>query len=602
MKLSVKQLEGLIEIFTELDTGQILSSAVQQVSRIINAKGCSIFLYDEGTDTITLAETTSYIPEDQPLVRYKMGEGLTGWVFKNRKPLLIQNLHQKSDEDLRKMFGDDLYLASKFIEGGTLRAKSYVAVPIVSRNNKFYGVLRSSSVQINYNKDHLDILQYIAGYISIALENSDLYLQVRKKSDYFQLLTEFGTRLHSYYNKKDLLDFVAEQTAKTFSAETCEIYLRDETQPNLLILRAGCGIPKELINNAVHEIGEGLTGTLVKENRTIRLKNVLNYPKYKGKYRSRMKRNLKYGDRLAFLGIPLHVKTDVVGCLKLYNKIPKYTGGQTFFSEDDEKYLNILGLMLGVMLENLQYLESMQKSAIQMIKTQRLTALGTMAIRLPNEITNALTTARMNTSNLLRKIRNGKLDPAKLAQKIQSVDESLSEAAAGVKTLQEFSTRAGFVRIKRTWEEVIDEGLLFISEETLRKKINIHRKRITDKDGFPQVVVEPNEMIEVIINLLLISTAPIHHYDSDLHIRIRYNQDAGTVETDIQSIDNHDNTPLEEISPHQIEDNEVMSPTQFMLQVAREIVTSSYHGKLELDQCDNGVFIRMSIPVESENA
>ena len=598
MELSVHQLQGLIEIFTELKTGKILKKSVKKVSEILNAKGCSIFLFDEGSNLIRLAETTSKPTPEKENITYEEGEGLTGWVFKHRKKIIIKDLDKQNSSGLKEKFGPDINWKSKFVEGKTSKAKSFIAVPIISKNNKFYGVLRSSSTYNNFTNEDLEMLSNIAGYIGIALENGTLFLQEHKKADYFKLLTEFGTRLHSYYNLEDLINFVAKQAAKTFSSETCEIYLRDKHNTNLLVLRAGYGIPKELIDKATHYIGEGLTGTLVKENRTIRLKNVLNYPKYKGKYRKKMVKDLKYGDRLAFLGIPIVVKTDVVGCIKLYNKIPKYKGGPTYFSEDDEKYLDILGYMLSIAMENLQYLDSMKTSAMQMVKTQRLTALGTMAIRLPNEMTNSLTTAQLTLKNLLRKENKKPKDEIdqNLIKKLETIDSNLEEAASGVKTLHDFSTKAGFLKIKKQWQKIIDEALLYLSDEIMHKKIKIIRDKPKEK-LVPDVRVEPNEMIEIIINLVLVSFSKLKHYKSNLFINTRYISENKIIETEFHAIDNKKEFKFERKLIPQIGNEDFITPQEFMLSVSKEIISNNYEGDIKVNTQNDSVRIRLKLPV-----
>jgi len=600
MELSLNQLQGLIEVFTELDTKKILKKSVQKASEILEAKGCSIFLYDEASGEIILAETTSRAPDDKTEVSYKIGEGLTGWVFKYKKRLLIQDLDQQNDEKLKKQYGADINWKSKFVEGETHRAKSFIAVPITSKNDKFYGVLRSSSMNNNFTQHDLELLTNIAGYISIAIENSYLYQKEHHKADYFKLLIEFGTKLHSHVKLEDLINFVASEVAKTFSAETCEIYLRDAANPDTLILRAGFGVPQDLINSANHQVGEGLTGTLVKENRIIRLKNVLTYSNYKGKYRKKMIENLRYGDRLAFLGIPIVVKSDVIGCIKLYNKIPQNSNTETYFTQDDENYLDILVYMLSIAIENLQYLESMQTSAIQIIKTQRLTALGTMAIRLPNEITNSLTTAQLSVKNLLRKLssKSYTADINEIIEKLRIVDSSLKEAANGVKTLHEFSTRAGFMKVRKTVQEITDEALLYLSDEILHKKINIHRDRNKESE-LPDMVVEPNEMIEVFINLLLIALYPIKRYNSHIFLDLAFEGEANLINLEIHSVDNLSEVTFKTQGKVFDDNEDIVTPQQFMLNVSREIIVNNYKGTINIRSLNDGVFIKVILPVQN---
>ena len=601
MELSISQLKGLMNIFTELEPEEILRKSVEQISRMLNAKGCTIFLYNEGTDCIELAETTSQQVHDAGTVRYSRGEGLTGWVFKFQKPLLIQDFDRKSVDDLKKEHGKEINWINKFSDGDRRIAKSYLAVPIVSKSGRFYGVIRASSNEYNFDETHQDLLIHIAGYISIALENSYHYLQERKKADYFKLLMEFGTRLHTHYNQTDLLNFVAEAATRTFSAETSEIYLLKEKTGDVLVLRAGHGIPKDLINKAEHKIGEGLTGTLVEENRIIRLNNVLTFPRYKGKYRSQMKRNLKHGDRLAFLGSPIAMKSDVIGCIKLYNKIAKYPGDETIFSEDDEKYIAVLADMLAVAIENLQYLESMKTSAIQMFKTQRLTALGTMAIRLPNEVINPLTTAQLNVLNLKRMIERKKaLEPEDFLKRLGVIEEKLTEVAGGIKVLQEFSTKAGFLKVRKTWSDIIDESLLFLSDEIIRKKITVYRDRQAER-AIPKVIVEPNEMMEVVINLLLIAISQLQHYNGFIRIEVTYDDDSHMIKTHIISEDNVSMQAFGSAISMLPDGSEVVTPQQFMFTVAKEIVHNNYQGIINLKPEKNGVSITICIPAGGEN-
>jgi len=587
-----------MEIFSELDIKRILTISVEKVSQILGARGCSIFLYDEGSSLIELAETTGIDIQSSARVTYKEGEGLTGWVFEHKTPLLIQDFDTMTDDDLQEKYHSNISWTGKYSEGKKRKPKSYLAVPLISSNHVFFGIIRAASDDNNFDATDLEILKRVATYITIALANSQHYLEERKKADYLQLLMEFGNKLHSYYNLKDLLAFVARQTATTFSAESCEIYLLDSEVKNRLVLRAGHGIPKKLIDSAEHLVGEGLTGTLVKEKRIIRLANVLEYSKYKGKYRKVMKEGLQYGDRLAFLGIPISVKTETIGCLKLYNKIPKYRGGTSIFTEDDEKYLAILGDILAVAIENLQYLESMQTSAVQMFKSQRLTALGTVAIRIPNEVSNPLTTSQLKIKSILRKVQKNpdSVDCDLLIQSIRTVDEQLKRVATGIKVLQDFSTKAGFMKTSKTWQDILDEGLLFLSDEIIRKKIKIRRNK-SHEEQIPPLTVEPNEMIEIIINLMLLAIAPIRHYDSLLDIQVELDPETRLLKTILFSEDNLSGTKMAHKSPGSIDDTEMLTPQQFMYNVSREIIVNNYKGSIELLPHYSGMNIELKIPI-----
>ncbi|HDR04433.1 MAG TPA: hypothetical protein ENN84_04220 [Candidatus Marinimicrobia bacterium] len=232
-----------------------------------------------------------------------------------------------------------------------------------------------------------------------------------------------------------------------------------------------------------------------------------------------------------------------------------------------------------------------------MFKTQRLTALGTMAIRLPNEITNPLTTAQLSLMNIRRKIakNNGIIPLEQLQKNLSVIEERLSEVASGIKVLQEFSTKAGFLKVRKTWQEIIDEGLLFLSDEILRKKITIHRYK--DKENqLPQVIVEPNEMSEVLINLIIIAVGPLRNFHSNLYIESDFRADDEMIVTRFRSLNNPYGPLFAQTIFRPDEDSEIVTPQQFMFNVAKEIIHNNYQGTIKSKLHKDGMEIILTMP------
>lgn len=606
MELTANHLQEILTILSELDPEQVMERVVHIIPRVFHSKACALFLTDaENEDEIILRKTSHQkILLSPERITYEKGEGLTGWVFKHRTPLLLTDLDIKNDEDLRAI-SPDLSFKGKYADVGLQRPKSYLGAPLISSKGECLGVLRMSADDTNFSTQDMDIMVSLAAYVSLAIEKARLFIHEKRKSEYFTLLTSIGTKLHTYFNRQELLNFISRGCADTFSSETCEIYTRSDDDPELLVLRAGHGIPAGLINTARHQVGEGLTGFIVKEGRVLRSRNVLTLPHHKGKYRNAIKGTLKHGDRLTFMGMPIRIKSDIIGCIKLYNKIPT-SDGIPFFTEDDEKFMGVLVDMLAVALENLQYLESMQISAIKMMQIQRLTALGTLAIRVPNEISNPLTVARLNVINLLRSMetmqREGAVcDIGPLYEKVRTVQQFLDEVSKGIKILQEFSTKAGFVKTHRTWSELIDESLLFLSSDLLSKKVKITRSKDVEK-GLPEFLIEPNEGIEILVTLLKGILDGIAHYDSEIAIEAIVLQESSAVSISLEGRDNAVGTPLHSslagLSP--LPDRNFFNPSHFALKVAEEIVRNNYGGRIECERGDNDRVKRfqMILPIE----
>ena len=594
-KLTIEQLLEVTSVFREHSQEKILRRTVDIIPSAFNWKGCSVFLYNAHEDLIQLVKTSVERPANFKEIVYRRGEGLTGWVFKHAKPLLLKDLHKSNSAKLSKKY-TDMNWVGKFSESGTSAIKSFMAVPILSQSKKILGVIRTVSDTSNFSKADLEIFSMIAKYVAMAIENSEFLRQEKRKTNYLELLMKVGTQILSYFELDELLAFVAENTANTISSETCEIYLRRNENKNILVLKGGYGIPPELIDKAEHKIGEGLTGTIVKDSCVIRSNNVLELQQYKGKYRNQIKGHLKYGDRVTFLGVPINIKGETVGAIKLYNKIPNDISPNTFFTEDDEQYLQILTDMISVAIENVKFVDSMKFSAIKTMKSQRLTALGTLAMRIPNDVVNPLTETQLGINNILRKIDKSENHELKdLQVRLIKIQTNLKKVSNEVRILQEFSTKAGFLHVKRTWEELIDESLLFLTNELMANKVIVERKE--NEKEFPEIKVDPNEIIEVIITLVSLAIYRFRHYGSNITISSQITEN-NILKTSIIGMDNKSGVTIKRKSMSEMF-GEIKSygPYQFSLDVVSEIVKSNYNGNISFTESEEYTRILFQLPI-----
>jgi signal transduction protein with GAF and PtsI domain len=594
--LTIEQVVKVISIFRERSLDGIIEKSVELIPQIFKWKGCSIFLYDDEDDVVRMVKTSGLSAEISGEIIYKRNEGLTGWVFHNQKPLLIRDLNKKTDSDLQKL-DKNLHWAGKYSESDSRKAKSFMAVPLISYQERFIGLIRTAADDKNFNKSDLEVFTLIARYVAMAIDNSEYIRRERRKAEYMELLMKVGTQILSFFEIGNLLEFVAENTAKTIGSETCEIYLRKKTDKNILVLKGGYGIPKELINVAKHRVGEGLTGTIVKENRTIRSRNVLQLSNYKGKYRNAIKDHLKFGDRLTFLGVPINIRNETIGAIKLYNKLPGDERGK-YFTEDDEQYLQIMVDMISVAIENVQYLDTIKYSAVTTMKNQRLTALGTLAMRIPNDVVNPLTEAQLSISNYLKKLKNNKPEPRDATiERFEQIKTNLKNVASEVRVLQEFSTKAGFIHIKKTWRELIDKALLYLTNDLLSYKIVVQRDK-QDEPNIPQLVVDPNEIIEVLVTLISLVISRFNHYGSVIWIETRL-KNGRTLVTNIAGSDNVAGVAIPKKSIDEFFGEEKgYRPYQFSLDVVRELVANDYGGSIFIYDSDPNLRLTLEIPIE----
>jgi signal transduction histidine kinase len=111
------------------------------------------------------------------------GRGLSRSVIETGQPLIVSDM-----------------IATATSQGRSVTSRhgfrGYVGVPLFSRNGEVIGVLRVLSYPVrNFSADEVDLLQQLAAGAAIALENSRLFEELKKKSaeleDAYRLKTDF---------------------------------------------------------------------------------------------------------------------------------------------------------------------------------------------------------------------------------------------------------------------------------------------------------------------------------------------------------------------------------------------------------------------------
>lgn len=154
-------------ITTELDFNTLFDVVVEQTNKIMETERCSIFLIDNKNKYLKAyvsldLEKNFILPKEQ---------GVAGWVFCNKKTLISND-----------PYNDPLFSVTADKISG-FRTRNLLCTPLLGRNKNCIGtmqILNKASGDFNYEDQ--EMIVFIAGYISIAIENSILYEDV-KNSD-----------------------------------------------------------------------------------------------------------------------------------------------------------------------------------------------------------------------------------------------------------------------------------------------------------------------------------------------------------------------------------------------------------------------------------
>ena len=79
---------------SSLDLNQMLDSLVVILRRVINCRGCCIFLLDDSTGVLEIRAASGLKPEWQSQAKLQVGEGIGGRVVKEERAIYIPDTHE----------------------------------------------------------------------------------------------------------------------------------------------------------------------------------------------------------------------------------------------------------------------------------------------------------------------------------------------------------------------------------------------------------------------------------------------------------------------------------------------------------------------------
>ncbi len=182
------------EVNSNLGLKHCLNSIIDNTVKLLTVERASLMLFDKQKKELKIESAIGISARIVRQVRVKVGEGVSGWVIKTGKPLLINDISK--DRRFRPR------------EKGRYYNQSLLSVPLKARG-EVIGVLNVNNKRRKqiFTKDDLELLSALANEASIAVYNARLYQQLfslnerlkeldRLKSDFVSNVShELGTPL-----------------------------------------------------------------------------------------------------------------------------------------------------------------------------------------------------------------------------------------------------------------------------------------------------------------------------------------------------------------------------------------------------------------------
>jgi PAS domain S-box-containing protein len=252
-------IEALADIANDIATTRELMPALDQIAQraldLLNANRVAIYLLQEDGATLkTVTARGIYRNELLSHVR-KVGEGITGNIFLNGKPEIINN----TSEDPRRATVPGTPEKER-------RFESLMCSPLILRGNTI-GVINAWRTKETglFNESELSFLVGIAHQVSICIESSRLFEETNRQAQEAAAIAEVGRDLSATLQLDTVLERIASYALNLLHVETSAVYLADASTSTLHAI-AALGVDSEAIMNDPLNIGTGILGNIAQQN------------------------------------------------------------------------------------------------------------------------------------------------------------------------------------------------------------------------------------------------------------------------------------------------------------------------------------------------
>ncbi|MCF8242016.1 MAG: SpoIIE family protein phosphatase [Melioribacteraceae bacterium] len=183
------------EIMAKKPLDDLLDDIIESSKSLLSAEACTLYLYDKENKNLYfhIVSGPKNVNVDRKTV--PIGEGIAGWVGKNKKPLLIDDCY--SDERFN----------AEYDKRSGFRTHSMLCVPMV-KNRDLVGVLQLMNKidHDSFTEIDLDFSKALASQCAVAIENARL-VEIELKDEQLKIELETARNIQQKILPKKLPAF-----------------------------------------------------------------------------------------------------------------------------------------------------------------------------------------------------------------------------------------------------------------------------------------------------------------------------------------------------------------------------------------------------------
>ena len=347
---SAPRLNTLREIALQIDEAksreEILHVARNEAKWLFNYQVCVVGLVNRAR-THYVTYTLSSIADALELnhKHFPLDEGMLGWVIKNQSPIV---------EDIRSGPSFSEALEGKMQEFGIT---SLMVVPLHTGDEVIGCLTFGSTSSEAYNDEDTGMAQLFGQFLAIALKNTSMFEDAKKRISQIELISEISNQLTSVLDLEELLKAAATSIQKNFNYFDVTVFLVSGDKTSLVLEAHSGSFVDFLPHDYCQSIDTGIIGWVATHGEKVLANDVSQDPRYKV---------YEYHNTKSELALPIKIDDRIVGVVNVEDtKLHA-------FDETDAVVLETLCDQLGSAMKNATLYDEIQKANMKLTELDKM--------------------------------------------------------------------------------------------------------------------------------------------------------------------------------------------------------------------------------------
>ncbi|MEW6102890.1 MAG: GAF domain-containing protein [bacterium] len=334
--LGIKRIAG--EMMLRKDIKEVIGLSLNIGCELLECEFGWFFEPKEGGYALISARGKGRMDERDFEGILKTGDDTVKWIGGNKKPLIID----KCEEDPR------------FAPIRTIHCKTLLGIPVISGEN-LLGVIEFFNKEPYFTKDDVRLSLVFANQMAIAIENADLFLDIKKKALELSTVNQMVKEIASAPNFDELILKVISFASRVMRSKKVWFHLIEDRE---LILKGEIGLTDlEKKREEGLSLGRGIAGVCALEKEVTIVSDI----KRDKRIKEEDKRMYKPS---SYISCPIIVKDEAIGVLSFSEKLL-----ETEYDEDDSALLTTLSSQVSIAIENIRLYLNLERHTIETFKT-----------------------------------------------------------------------------------------------------------------------------------------------------------------------------------------------------------------------------------------